>query len=284
MVRKRGIRTSPLGSGMRQALIVLFVGLVSASLAPLATAQDSVFLEELTWTEVRDGIRAGKTTVIIPTGGTEQNGPHMILGKHNVRVRFAAGEIATRLGDAFVAPVMAYVPEGEIAPPTGHMWAPGTITLPAEHFAKVAEYAARSFAAHGIRDIVLIGDSGPNQAPLKAVADRLNKEWAATPVRVHHAAAYYESQGAFVAWLKAQGVKTEDIGTHAGLGDTSLLLAVYPQGVRQGKLAPGRPGDGSGVTGDPTKASAAYGRKGLEIAIESAVRQIRELRVASRKR
>jgi creatinine amidohydrolase/Fe(II)-dependent formamide hydrolase-like protein len=279
---------------MRRALIVLFVGVVSASSPALATAQDSVFLEELTWTEVRDGIRAGRTTVIIPTGGTEQNGPHMILGKHNIRVRFAAGEIAARLGDALVAPVMAYVPEGEIAPPTGHMWAPGTITLPPEHFAKVVEYAARSLAAHGIRDIVLIGDSGPNQAPLKAVAEMLNKEWATTAVRVHHASAYYESQagsrpgakpveGDFVAWLKAQGEKAEDIGTHAGLGDTSLLLAVYPQGVRQGKLAPGRPGDGSGVTGDPTKASAAYGKKGLDIAIQSAVRQIREFRTASRR-
>ncbi len=271
---------------MRRALVVLFVGVVSAAHTALASAQDSVFLEELTWTEVRDGIRAGKTTAIIPTGGTEQNGPHMVLGKHNIRVRFAAGEIAARLGDAFVAPVMAYVPEGAIAPPTGHMWAPGTITLPPEHFAKVVEFAARSLAAHGIRDIVLIGDSGPNQAPLKAVADMLNKEWAKTPVRVHHASAYYESQvqGDFLTWLKAQGVTAEEIGTHAGLSDTSLLLAVHPQGVRPDKLAPGRPGDGSGVAGDPTKASTAYGKKGLEIAIDSAVRQIRELRSASRKR
>ena len=274
---------------MREALIVLLVGLVSASHPTLATAQDSVFLEELTWTEVRDRIRTGKTTAIVPTGGTEQNGPHMILGKHNIRVRFAAGEIATRLGDALVAPVMAYVPEGDIAPPTGHMWAPGTLTLPPEYFARVVEFAARSLAAHGFRDIVLIGDSGKNQASLKAVAEMLNKEWARTAVRVHHASAYYEAQagsgpGGFVAWLKGQGEKAEDIGTHAGLADTSLLLAVYPRGVRTGKLAPGRPGDGSGVTGDPTRARATYGKKGLEIAIESAVRQIRELRVASRKR
>jgi creatinine amidohydrolase/Fe(II)-dependent formamide hydrolase-like protein len=151
----------------------------------------------------------------------------------------------------------------------------------------VVEFAARSLAAHGMLDIVLLGDSGPNQASLKAVAGILNKEWAATAVRVHHASAYYESQAGprsdFAAWLRAQGEKAEDIGAHAGLGDTSLLLAVHPQGVRPGKLAPGRAGDGSGVTGDPTRASAAYGRKGLEIAIQSATRQIRELRVASRK-
>jgi creatinine amidohydrolase/Fe(II)-dependent formamide hydrolase-like protein len=269
---------------MHRALVVLFVGVASVVHAGPAATQDSVFLEELTWTEVRDGIRAGKTTAIIPTGGTEQNGPHMVLGKHNVRVRYAAGEIAARLGDAFVAPVLAYAPEGQITPPSGHMWAPGTITLPPEHFAKVVEFAARSLAAQGIRDIVLIGDSGPNQAPLKAVADRLNKDWAKAPARVHYASAYYDAQvNDFVAWLKTQGAKAEDIGTHAGLADTSLLLAVQPQGVRPGKLAPGRAGDGTGVVGDPTRASAAYGKHGLEIAIDSAVRQIRGLRVASRK-
>jgi len=93
-----------------------------------AQAPDTVFLEELTWTELRDLIRSGKTTVILPTGGTEQNGPHMALGKHNVRVKALAEKIARGLGNALVAPVLAYVPEGGIAPPTGHMRFPGTIT------------------------------------------------------------------------------------------------------------------------------------------------------------
>ena len=91
-------------------------------------APDTVFLEELTWTELRDLIRSGKTTIILPTGGTEQNGPHMALGKHNVRVKALAEKIARGLGNALVAPVLAYVPEGRIAPPTGHMRFPGTIT------------------------------------------------------------------------------------------------------------------------------------------------------------
>ena len=95
-----------------------------------AQAPDTVFLEELTWTEVRDKLAAGVTTVIIPTGGTEQNGPHMVLGKHNYLVRHKAGETARRLGDALVAPVMAYVPEGNVDPPSGHMRFPGTITTP----------------------------------------------------------------------------------------------------------------------------------------------------------
>jgi creatinine amidohydrolase/Fe(II)-dependent formamide hydrolase-like protein len=245
-------------------------------------AQDSVFLEELTWTEVRDAIRAGKTTVIIPTGGTEQNGPHMILGKHNVRIKFTSGEIAKRLGNALVAPVMAYVPEGDIDPPASHMRFPGTITLPAEHFAKVVEFAARSLKAHGFLDIALIGDSGGNQASLKAVAELLNQEWASSPARVHHLNTYYDDESAFRAWLIAQGENVED--THAGIIDTSLQLAVDTSGVRRSRLAPGRTGDGTGVNGDPTRASVEYGKKGLELAIERAVRQFQDLRESSRRR
>ncbi|HIE91421.1 MAG TPA: creatininase family protein, partial [Acidobacteria bacterium] len=68
----------------------------------LAQTPDTVFLEELTWTELRDLVETGTTTIIIPTGGTEQNGPHMVLGKHNVLVKHKAGEVARRLGDALV--------------------------------------------------------------------------------------------------------------------------------------------------------------------------------------
>src|SRR5688500_8764917 len=135
-----------------------------------AQAPDTVFLEQLTWDEVRDSIAAGKTTVIVPTGGTEQNGPHMALGKHNVRIAANAELIARRLGNTLVAPVMAYVPEGGIDPPTGHMRFAGTICLPDPIFRQVLEYAARSLKQHGFRDIVFIGDSGPNQPGQNAVA------------------------------------------------------------------------------------------------------------------
>ena len=174
---------------VRAVAVVACIALHSSGVS----AQDSVFLEELTWTEVRDAIQSGTTTVIIPTGGTEQNGPHMVLGKHNVRIRFTAEQIAHRLGDTLVAPVMAYVPEGEIDPPTMHMFAAGTITLPPEHFATVVEFAARSLRAHGFTDIIVVGDSGPNQPPLKVVADALNEEWDSSPARVHHLNRYYDA-------------------------------------------------------------------------------------------
>ena len=63
------------------------LGSNSFSQSPSIPIPDSVFIEELTWVEVRDAIAQGKTTVIIPSGGTEQNGPHMVIGKHNYLVK-----------------------------------------------------------------------------------------------------------------------------------------------------------------------------------------------------
>src|SRR5215510_5493973 len=143
---------------------VLATLLLCVAGATSAQTPDTVFLERLTWTEVRDAMAAGKTTIIVPTGGTEQNGPHMAIGKHNVRVAANAETIARRLGNALVAPVMAYVPEGAIDPPTGHMRFPGTISLPDPIFRQVLEYAARSLKQHGFRNIVFLGDSDGNQA------------------------------------------------------------------------------------------------------------------------
>jgi creatinine amidohydrolase/Fe(II)-dependent formamide hydrolase-like protein len=238
-----------------------------------STAASSVYLEELTWVEVRDAIKAGKTTIIFPTGGTEQNGPHMVLGKHNYIVHHAAGEIAKRLGNALVAPVLAYVPEGRIDPPEGHMRFPGTISLPDDVFTRVTEYAARSFRVHGFRDIVLIGDSGPNQRGLQAAALRLTQEWAGSGVRVHYIGDYYQHK-AYTAWLKQQGLNAAEIGTHAGVEDTSELMAIAPQHIRKDKLAPGGDFSVTGVSGNPARASAAYGRQGLELRIGAAVAQI----------
>lgn len=251
--------------------------LATLSLSAFAQVPDTVFIEELTWTEVRDAIKAGKTTVILPTGGTEQNGPHMVLGKHNFIVRHTSERIARALGNALVAPVIAYVPEGNIDPPSGHMRYPGAITLPQEHYAKLLEYAARSFKVNGFRDIVFIGDSGGNQAGLKEVAHLLNKEWAGGGARVHFVPEYYGALDGFRDWLIAQGEKKEDVGTHAGITDTSQLMAIDPRFVRKDKLADRGGFEGSGVSGNPARASVAYGRKGLDLKVEATVRRLREM-------
>ena len=259
-----------------------FLILLAFAYPLFAQVPDTVFLEELTWTEVRDAINAGTTTVIVPTGGTEQNGPHMVLGKHNFILKHTAEQIARGLGDALVAPVVAYVPEGDLDPPTGHMRFPGTITLPNEYFMKVVEYAARSFRVHGFKDVVLIGDSGGNQNGLKTVSEMLNKEWANFDIRVHFVSDYYSGNG-FDDWLQSQGETEEDIGRHASIPDTSQLMALDSNLIRMDKRAKSTDMLPSGVMGDPTPASIRYGMKGLELKIEAAVAQTKELMTSSRK-
>ena len=263
---------------MVRQVLYLLVLLLACGPSALAQQPSTVFLEELTWTELRDLIASGTTTIIVPIGGTEQNGPHMALGKHNVRVKGLSEKIALALGNALVAPVIAYVPEGSVNPPSGHMRFPGTITVPDETFDKVIEYAARSFRLHGFRDIVLLGDSGDYQKDDKIVADRLNREWAGTPVRVHAVAEYYRVvQTDYVRALKSRGYADDEIGTHAGLADTSLMLAVDPRLVRSDRLGSGdRSGPADGVHGDPRRASAELGQLGVDAIVTQTVAAIRK--------
>jgi creatinine amidohydrolase len=264
---------------VRSALSFLSAAALALALSAPAHGQAprSVHIEELTWTELRAEAKAGKTVILVPIGGTEQNGPHMVLGKHNVRARVLAGKIASALGNALVAPVMSYVPEGSIDPPTAHMRFPGTITVPEDAFEKILESAARGFRLHGFRHIVFLGDHGGYQKNLKHVAERLNREWAKDRVRVLALDEYYRASDAgFAEALKAKGFKEDEIGSHAGLADTSLALAVDPQLVRGEKLASPSMGAADGVYGKPNRATAELGKAGVDLIVERSVRAIRE--------
>jgi creatinine amidohydrolase len=257
---------------LNRKLLVFTCLLLSAGATARGQSPDTVFLEELTWTELRDLVISGKTTIIVPIGGTEQNGPHMTLGKHNRRVHLLSEKIARALGNALVAPVIAYVPEGGVNPPTEHMRFPGTITVPQEAFEKVLESTARSFKLAGFRDIVFLGDHGGYQRAEKAVAARLDREWAATDVRAHAIEEYYRaSETEFPQLLKSKGYREEEVGTHAGLSDTSLMLAVDPSLVRTNRL---RPGDGA--HGDPTRSNPQLGQLGVDLIVTRTVDTIRK--------
>jgi creatinine amidohydrolase len=259
---------------------VVFLALMVCWLAGAQAVPSTNQLEELTWTEVRARVAAGSTTILVPIGGTEQNGPYMVLGKHNARARYFAGAIAARLGDALVAPVVAYVPEGAIQPPAAHMRFAGTISIPDAAFESMLESTARSFKQHGFRDVVFLGDHGGYQKNLQRVADRLNRAWAHDPAcRVHAFVQFYEAtQAPFIAALKSRGFKDADIGTHAGLADTALALAADPSLVHSAQLASAaRPGPVDGVTGDPRLATRALGEMGATQIIQTSVAGIAQL-------
>jgi creatinine amidohydrolase/Fe(II)-dependent formamide hydrolase-like protein len=255
---------------------VLLLALVAAGRA----ATPTVFLEEMTWPEVDAAIRSGSTTILVPIGGTEQNGAHMVLGKHNTRAHILAGKIAGELGNAIVAPVVAYTPEGRIDPPAGHMRYAGTISISDEAFIAMLETAAASFKQHGFTDIVFLGDSGNYQPQLKAVAERLNRKWTKTRFRAHWIDAYYRAtQSSYVDSLRTKVMSPAEIGMHAGAGDTSLALAVDPTLVRSDRLATSVP-DQSGVHGDPRRSTAALGQAGVDAIVAQTVAAIRKATAA----
>jgi len=256
----------------RPLVAVLLLTLAAAARAGTPT----VFLEELTWPEVDAAIRSGATTILVPIGGTEQNGAHMVLGKHNMRAHILAGKIAGELGNAIVAPVVAYTPEGRIDPPAGHMRYAGTISISDEAFMATLEAAAMSFKQHGFTDIVFLGDSGNYQPQLRAVAERLNRKWSKTHFRAYWVEAYYRAtQASYVESLRAKGISPTEIGTHAGAADTSLALALDPTLVRSDRLATSAP-DQSGVHGDPRRATAALGQAGVDAIVSQSVAAIRK--------
>jgi creatinine amidohydrolase len=254
----------------------LRIALLCAWAAGCAAAHAaSVQLEELTWTELRERIAAGTTTVLVPIGGTEQNGPHMTLGKHNVRVKALAARIAERLGNAVVAPVLAYVPEGTIDPPTLHMRYAGTISIPDAAFEATLEGAARSLRRHGLRDVVFLGDHGGYRASLDRVSAKLNREWGSA-ARVHALPEYYRAaQDDFAKALEVRGFAKNEIGPHAGLADTALTLALDPSQVHMDVAAARPRGAQDGVAGDPRRATAELGRPGVEHIVEASVAAIR---------
>ncbi len=246
-------------------LSVLLYGQVRAASEPV-----QVEIEQMSWVEVRDRIKGGATTIIVPTGGTEQNGPHMALGKHNLIVRETARRIALELGDALVAPVLSYVPEGPSGLKVGHMAYPGTISLPDDVFERVLENVALSFKTHGFRRIVFVGDSGGNQSAQRRLAIRLTEEWASEGVMVLTASAYYADNGGD-EFLRGQGLSASQIGSHAGVRDTSELMFVAPHAVDLGKAS----ADSEGATGDARLAKAEWGGALIEKKVAVAVAEIR---------
>lgn len=260
-------------------LLTMFGG-VSARVVAAKEPLPTVYLEEMTSPELHERVLAGVTTVLIPIGGTEQSGAHMVLGKHNVRVKALAGMIARELGNAIVAPVVAYVPEGDIHPPTSHMRFPGTISIPVSAFESLLEGAARSFKQHGFHRIIFLGDHGGYQKIIGKTARQLNQEWASDPsCRVYALSEYYQAgQTTFAEDLKARGFNEAQIGVHAGLLDTSLALAIDPKLVRVDQLGGNKkPSEQEGVRGDPRAATEELGEIGVKRIVEASVQAIRKL-------
>jgi len=223
-------------------------------------AVDSVFMEDLTWLEIRDAMRAGKRTAIVATGGIEMNGPYLVLAKHNIILRGVTEVIARKLGNALVAPIIAFVPEGNIDPPSSHMRYPGSISLTAPTFKALLIDVASSMKAAGFEHVILIGDSGGNQAGMKEVAAELSQKWAGGKTRIHFIPEFYDYPGV-QQWIKSQGIVEKDEGHHDEYSITSMMMAVDPQSVRLKQRIAKNKASINGVSLVPAEKSIAFGKR-----------------------
>jgi len=154
-------------------------------------ATKTVWIDEMTWMDVRDALAAGKKTVIIPSGGIEPNGVWVALGKHNVIVHELCERIAHKLGDALCAPVVKFVPEGEPGEAHSHMNTVGTIGVSNATYGALLADIVRGMQQHGFQNIILIGDHGGGQKQMADLAASLNKEWGRPTV--FYVKAFYDS-------------------------------------------------------------------------------------------
>jgi len=235
-------------------------------------AVDSVFVEDLTWIEIRDRMRAGTDTVIVATGGIEQNGPYLVTGKHNVILRGVTERIAKKLGNSLVAPIVAFVPEGDIDPPSLHMKYPGTISLTEETYRGLLTDICASFKATGFKRIVLLGDSGGNQNGMKDVAEKLNSQWAGA-ARVVFVPEFYD-YGGLAKWVESRGIKQVPEGLHDDFVISTQMLAVDPAAARMDQRIKAGNFKINGVDLAPLEKSAEWGRKILDYRAEQTVAAI----------
>lgn len=244
------------------------------------SAQESgrtVWLEDLTWIELKTKIDSGFNAVILPTGGLEQNGPYITLGKHNHVVAYAAQEVAVELGHTLVAPVLRVVPQGAMDKPSGNLLFPGTMSLRDETFERVLKDMVLSLAYAGFKRVYLLGDHGQSQPIQAQVAQSMSHLLQGAGVSVWHVQTYYQPD-LEIEFLARQGIAPKLQGEHAGVSDTAQIWAIHPAALRQRALALRvvEHSVAQGASGWPELASPELGRGVLTLRINAAVNEIRQ--------
>ena len=255
---------------------------VQAQLAaqrPIA-AGSSYWLEELTSLEIRDLIASGTTTVIISTGGIEENGPYLATGKHNLILEGVCPALAEKLGNALCAPLVKFVPEGNINPPTGSMRYPGTISLSVSTYEALLTDIASSLKQSGFTDIVMIGDSGGNQSGMANVADALSADWIDDGTRIHFVREFYDP-----GWVATEDYTQRELGVaqsgndgyHDDIWVTAMMMVTDPDQVRFSQRVNAGLASINGVSITPLKDTIELGRKMIEFRAEYTARAIQKV-------
>jgi creatinine amidohydrolase len=238
-------------------------------------ARDSVWIEELNYLEVRDAMKAGKTTALVMAGSTEQNGPYMSGGKHQYAMKLVGEAIARKLGNALIAPLIPL----EVGNPENKFLEWGSIYLTAESFQGIVRDMANSLKSQGFKNVVLLGDSGGNTAGLRAVAADLGPKWGDT-ARIVHVPEYYN-------WTNQGGVRDfvintlgipekQSEGVHDEYGLSAVMMAADPKIIRFDERVPAKKATINSISLEPKAKTIENGKKIVEFRADVAVAAIKK--------
>jgi creatinine amidohydrolase len=273
-------------------LAILAVMVLAPDVSGAATTNGShvapVEFELMTWPEVKAALAAGKNTALIYTGGVEQRGPQNVNGGHNIMGHAVVKEIALRLGNAIVMPILPLTPNKASAE------FPGTIGLTNELLEAVLTRMVEETVVTGFKNVVVMGDHGGGQSPdnnvYQKVATTLNEKYSAQGVQVFYCDQVYKP--AISAFLKKAVAEGYPNASHAGIDDTSLMMyldkdgtyvrkALLPTAVgipvdADGKPHPAADSPRNGIMGDARRSSAKLGKELFELKVSYAVKQIQQ--------
>jgi len=259
---------------LRIVAIILLLAITSCAPENKNSLGDSLFIEDLTSEELNDKIERGYSTVLIYSGGTEATGPHIVLGKHNYKVKTYAEKVAKGLGNTLVAPILPFAPNYIDLKQFS-----GTISLDSLTFSHVNEQVALSMMQSGFTHIVFMCDHYDSQQPLKELADKLSSDFRNQNVDFYYASdGYAKARSMIEKSIKERGIVA---GGHGGHWDTSEAMAISSELVRPEFFEIGdttKEGnfklDERGVSGDPRNANAKDGQEYADLRIEKFVQEI----------
>lgn len=248
-------------------------------------ALDSVWMEELTWMEVRDAIAGGKTTALILTGGVESNGPHLATGKHNYILKVMGESIARKLGNALVAPIVTLEP----GRPDGERVAPGSVFLSQATYRAVLNDMAESLRGMGFTNVIMMGDSGGNQAGMKEVTAALNTKYNGKPARYYFIPEYYDYasvqkmiQSSGIAEQIKIGASNGSDGIHEEYGIDALMALYDPKTIRMEQRTKANRATINGVSLLPLEKTLEMGRKARDLRTQLTVDAINKAMAATK--
>jgi creatinine amidohydrolase/Fe(II)-dependent formamide hydrolase-like protein len=249
-------------------------------------AMESLWIEELTWMELRDAIRAGNTTALVLTGGVESNGPHLAGGKHNYSNQLMGPSVARALGNALIAPLVTLEPGNPSRPV--QLGNTGPMVSQETYIAWLTDIGD-SLRGMGFTEVYFLGDSGGNQRGQAAAAEALTARYHGTPTTFHHVPEFYNHDKVRQYIQEELGIPEEmeygasqgSDGIHEELSISSIMSVLDPSTIRYDERVRAGRGSINGISLEPLAETQELGRKLIEYRTEITVDAIRALRAAS---